>query len=186
MSDSNWRNTRTRYGRVSVALHWLMFLLIGIVYACMELRSYFPKGSAMREGMKAWHFTLGLCVLLLVLVRLAVRLAEREPAIQPAPPRWQMVGARVMHVALYGLMLAMPLTGWLTLSAAGDPIRILSLALPPLIGANDALADLLEGLHEAGGTLGYLLVGLHAAAALFHHYVRRDNTLRRMLPVRRE
>jgi cytochrome b561 len=87
MSDSNWRNTGTRYGRVSVALYWLMSLLIAIVYACMELRSYFPKDSAMREGMKAWHVTLGLCVLLLVLVRLVIRLADNAPAIQPASPK---------------------------------------------------------------------------------------------------
>lgn len=184
MSDSTWRNTGTRYGRVSVALHWLMFVLIAIVYACMELHTYFPKGSALREGMKAWHFTLGLCVLLLVLVRLAVRLAEKEPAILPAPPRWQMAGARLMHFALYGLMLAMPLAGWLALSAAGDTIPFFGVALPPLAAPSEALADLAEELHEAGATLGYGLIGLHAAAALFHHYVTRDNTLRRILPLR--
>jgi cytochrome b561 len=113
-------------------------LLIGIVYACMEPRTYFPKGSAMREGIKAWHFTLDLRVLLLVLVRLVVRLADNEPAIQPAPPKWQLAGASLIHYHC---------------TAPCLPCR--------------------------------WRAAKHAAAAPFHHYVTRDNTLQRMLPVRR-
>jgi cytochrome b561 len=89
-----------------------------------------------------------------------------------------------MHIALYLLMIAMPLLGWLTLSAQGKPVPFFGLQLPQLVGASKSVAGWFKELHESGGTIGYFLVGLHAAAALFHHYVVRDNTLRRMLPQR--
>jgi cytochrome b561 len=69
------------------------------------------------------------------------------------------------------------------LSAAGKPIPFFGLELPPLIGENKELAKTIKEVHETGGTVGYYLIGLHTAAALFHHYLVRDNTLRRMLPL---
>jgi cytochrome b561 len=81
-------------------------------------------------------------------------------------------------------MIALPLIGWIMLSADGKPIPFFGLTLPPLIGPNEGLAEQLEELHETIGTLGYWLIGLHAMAALFHHYVLRDATLSRMLPAR--
>ena len=89
-----------------------------------------------------------------------------------------------MHVALYTLMVGMPLAGWLLLSAEGKPIPFFGLHLSALIGKSKYLADLIEEIHETGGTMGYFLIGLHTAAALYHHYFVRDNTLRRMLPNR--
>ncbi len=79
----------------------------------------------------------------------------------------------------------MPIAGWLILSAEGDPVRFWGLELPALIGPNESLEDFLEEVHETGGTAGYVLIGLHATAALFHHYALRDNTLVRILPGRR-
>jgi cytochrome b561 len=89
-----------------------------------------------------------------------------------------------MHFALYTLMFAMPIAGWMILSAEGDPIPFYGLELPPLIGQNEATAELIEEIHETAGTVGYYLIGLHAVAGLFHHYVLRDNTLKRILPGR--
>lgn len=180
----NWRNRTDRYGALSIGLHWFMLFLLAAVYACIELREFFPKGSAPREALKTWHTMLGLSVFLLVWLRLAFRMTGPVPRIEPEPPKWQKVSARLMHVALYVLMIAMPLGGWLILSAAGKPIPFFGLQLPALIGENETLAKLIEDIHEAGGTLGYFLIGFHAAAALFHHYVVRDNTLRRILPTR--
>ncbi|WP_455726576.1 cytochrome b, partial [Burkholderia stabilis] len=97
-------------------------------------------------------------------------------------PRWQATLADGMHYALYSFMLAMPLLGWLTLSAAGKPIVLFGLPVPSLIGTDVALSRQLKDVHEALATLGYVLIGLHAMAALLHHYVMRDNTLVRMLP----
>ena len=180
----NWRNSAQRYGTLSVSLHWLMFLLIVAVYACIELREFYPKGSDIRAAFKTWHFTLGLTVLSLVWLRLGLRLLQPVPAIEPPPVAWQRYLATAMHFALYALMFAMPIAGWMILSAEGDPIPFYGFELPPLIGQNEATAELIEEIHETAGTVGYYLIGLHAVAGLFHHYVLRDNTLKRILPGR--
>jgi len=180
----NWRNDTERYGALSIGLHWFMFLLLAAVYACIELRELFPKGSDPREALKEWHFMLGLSVLVLVVLRLVIRLTAPVPSIVPQPPTWQNFFAKLMHLALYILMIGMPLGGWLILSAEGKPIPFFGMQLPALSGESKNLADLAEEIHEVGGTVGYFLIGLHAAASLFHHYVLRDNTLRRILPDR--
>lgn len=180
----NWKNTTERYGSLSIAMHWLMLLLLAAVYACINLRELYPRGSDLREGLKTWHFMLGLAVLALVVLRMVIRWLGDAPRIQPQPALWQRRLAGLMHLALYAFMIAMPLLGWLTLSAAGKPIPFFGLSLPALVGADKALADSLKELHETIGTIGYYLIGLHAAAALFHHYVARDNTLSSMLPRR--
>ena len=92
--------------------------------------------------------------------------------------------AKLAHLALYGLMIGLPLLGWLTLSAAGKPIPFFGLELPALLSPDKNLAGDIKEIHETVAELGYWLIGLHAAAALFHHYVRRDDVLRRMLPQR--
>lgn len=180
----SWRNRTERYGSLSIGLHWSMLLLLAAVYACIELREFYPKGSDPREALKAWHFMLGLSVLLLASLRLLARLTDPAPRIVPEPPKWQRLSARLMHLTLYALMIGMPLAGWLILSAAGKPIPFFGLQLPALIGESKSVATSIKEIHEIGGTVGYFLIGLHAAAALFHHYVVRDDTLRRMLPGR--
>lgn len=172
----------TRFSKLSIALHWLMLVLMVAVYATIELREIYPKGSDPREALKMWHFMLGLSILVLVLVRIAARFMQAAPAIVPPLPRMQELAAKAMHLLLYVLMIGMPLAGWLILSAAGKPVPFFGLELPPLIGENKDLAGQIKELHETFGEVGYYLIGLHAAAALFHHYVQKDNTLVRMLP----
>lgn len=181
----NWKNTTSRYGSLSIGIHWLMLLLFIAVYACIELRELYPKGSDPREALKTWHFMLGMLVFVLVWARLAARLSGPAPAIRPEPPNWQQLSASLLHLALYALMIGMPLSGWLLLSAAGKPIPFFGLQLPALISENKELAKQIKELHETIGTAGYYLIGLHAAAALYHHYIKRDNTMARMLPVRK-
>ncbi|HET9482532.1 MAG TPA: cytochrome b [Xanthomonadales bacterium] len=171
-----------RYGAWLIRLHWATLLLLVAVYACIELRELYPRGSAIRDGLKDWHYALGLFVFALVWVRLLVRLGARVPPVVPALPAWQAALAHAVHVALYAFMVVMPLLGWLALSAEGKPPGWFGFTLPALVGPNEALAEQVEEWHELIGTAGYWLVGLHAAAALLHHYVLRDDTLRRMLP----
>lgn len=178
----NWKNTTTRYGSLTIGLHWLMLLLFVAVYGTIELRELFEKGSDPREALKTWHFMLGMLVFVLVWLRLAARLSGPTPAIQPEPPNLQRLSAKLLHLALYVLMIGMPLTGWLLLSAAGKPIPFFGLELPALIGENKDLGKQIKELHEFFGTVGYYLIGLHAVAALYHRYIVRDNTLTRMLP----
>lgn len=176
---------KNRYSGLSIALHWVMLLLIAAVYACIELREYYPRGSNIREGLKMWHFMLGLSVFVLVVLRVVARLGRATPPITPEPPAWQALSASLVHFALYAMMILMPLAGWLILSADGKPIPFFGFELPPLTGENKDLAEQIEELHEAGGTIGYFLVGIHALASLFHHYVVKDDTLLRMMPGRR-
>ena len=179
----NWRNTSVRYGPLSIGLHWLMLLLIAAVYACIELRTFYPKGSDLRETLKTWHFMLGLTVFVLALVRVAVRFVSGPaPHIEPPAAGWQALTAKIVHLALYALMLALPLAGWVMLSASGKPIPFFGLQLPALIAENKELGRSIKDIHETAGTVGYFLIGLHAVAALYHHYFLRDSTLRSMLP----
>lgn len=181
----NFRNGNDHYGSGLIALHWLTLGLLVAVYALIELRGIFPRGSAGRAAMMQWHFMLGLVVLALLPIRLALRAAGgAAPPIRPPLPAWQHRLAALMKLVLYVFLLVMPVLGWLTLSAQSKPVPFFGLQLPALLGADKALGHSLEELHETIGEIGYYLIGLHAAAALFHHYWTRDDTLRRMLPRR--
>lgn len=137
--------TPTRYHPLSMGLHWLMLLLFIGVYGSMEMRELFEKGTPLRDAFKSAHYMLGLLVLALVGVRVAARLAFPVPAITPTPSARMQLLAKLGHLALYALMLGMPLAGWLMLSAAGKPIPFFGLNLPALIGENKEL-----GRHHQG------------------------------------
>ena len=170
----------TRFRPSIVVLHWLtLFLLVG-VYASIELRVQFPRGSDTRELLKYWHFILGLLVFGVTWLRLALRATSSSPAIIPAPPAWQSVLSRLAAMLLYAIMLALPVLGYLTLNAAGKPLLVFEMQLPVLVVTNRDLSSQLKELHESIATAGYFLIGLHSLAALYHHYLVRDNTLRRM------
>ena len=109
---------------------------------------------------------LGMMVFVLVWVRLVARQLAPSPRIEPATPAWQALLAKLVHMALYLLMIGLPLLGWLMLSAAGKPIPFFGLQLPALIGENKELAKQLKEIHEVAATAGYYLIGVRAAAAL--------------------
>ena len=159
-----------------------MVLLLIAVYATIELREFFPKGSDPRKAMKMWHFMLGLSVLVFAILRLLVRLKTMRPVIVPTPAQWQEIASKIMHIALYVLMICMPIAGWLILSGEGHTIPFFGLELPSLMDKNKELAELIEEVHVTAGTVGYYLIGLHALAGLYHHYFLKDNALKRMLP----
>ena len=170
------------YPNAAILLHWLVLMLVVAAYAFILLRENYERGSDIREALKTWHYMLGLAVLALVVLRALVNWSAPAPVIEPPPPAWQHRAARLTHAALYLLMIVLPLLGWLSLSAAGQPVPFFGLTLPALVAPDKALAGQVKEIHEAVATAGYFVIGLHAAAALFHHYVRRDDTLRRMLP----
>jgi cytochrome b561 len=174
-------NHSVRYSKPVVILHWLMLLLMVGVYAFIELKGLFAKGTPPRELMKTMHFMLGLTVFIFVLVRIYFRLNSTTPVIVPAPNRLMQSVSKTMHLVLYALMIAMPIAGWLLLSAAGKPIPFYGLELPPLIAKNKELAHTIKEWHETAGSAGYFLIAGHALAGLYHHYIKRDNVLTRML-----
>lgn len=171
----------TRYPVPIIALHWLTLVLIVLAYSAMEFRDLFERGSAGRELMKATHYSLGLSILALTLVRLVLRATMGPaPAISPPPPRLQVLAARLIHVALYAFLIVMPVLGWLTLSTEGDPIAFWGIPVPALMGPDKVLSGRFEVIHETLALVGYALIGLHAAAAVVHHHMLKDNTLQRI------
>lgn len=173
-----------RYNIASIVLHWGMLILIVATYAAIEFREYFPKGSDLREALKAWHFALGLSILGLVWLRIIARLLFATPRPMNGSPSWQQIAAHAVQFALYLFMIGMPILGWLILNAEGKTVTYLTFDVPILVHENRSLSEPLEGVHELGGTIGYFLIGTHAAAALFHHYFLRDGILMRMIPRR--
>ena len=181
----NWKNRTSRYGTLTIGIHWLMLLLFIAIYATINLREIYEKGSDPREALKAWHFMLGLLAFALVWLRIAARFSGPTPVITPEPAKIQMLSAKLLHLTLYALMIGMPLTGWLLLSTAGKAIPFFGFELPALIGEDKDLSKQIKELHEFVGTMGYYLIGLHVIAALYHHYIKRDDTLTRILPLRK-
>ena len=173
-----------RYSTASVILHWMMLLLIVGIYTAIEFREFYPKGSEPREALKLWHFMLGLSVLGLVWIRIAARLIWVAPNTFSAEPKWRQAAANATHFALYIFMISMPIAGWLILSAEGKNIPFFGFELPALVGKDVQLAERIEEVHELGGTLGYWIIGIHAAASLFHHYILKDRVFARMMPLR--
>ena len=177
------KNTRERWGAVSQAFHWLIVLLI----LCLAIVGL-TMGELPRTPKYFWvytaHKSIGITILALMLLRLAWRLYAGAPKPVPGTPRWQAITASVTHWLLYGLALAMPLTGWLYDSASGlRPFRLFGQwEMPKLSGPNEWLAGRMRDAHELLFWTLVLLVVLHAGAALYHHLFRRDATLSRMLP----
>ena len=171
----------TRFSLPLIALHWLTVIAVIMAYLTQE--------SELFENLfdsEQWHYLFGLLILVSVIPRLLIRLLSPTPAIEPPMQPAMLWVARLTHLALYGFLLLMPLVGYLLLCAEGEPISWQGMTLPALITPNEQSAEWLEELHEAGASAGYLLIGLHSGAALFHHVLLKDNTLRRMLPWTRQ
>ena len=173
---------KTAYTRTAIALHWLV---AGLIIATFPLGLYMSDMSLspLKLRLYAYHKWIGILILILALLRLLWRATHRPPAMLDGMSRWQELSAHVAHIGLYGLMLAVPLSGWLMSSALGFQVVLFGvLPLPDLIAANKPLGHLLKTVHEI---LNYSLLGLvviHVGAALHHHFIRQDRTLSRMLP----
>jgi cytochrome b561 len=177
-------NTERRYGAMAIALHWFMALLIGLLVALGIYMVRLPDAGFDREKVTLIivHKEIGVLVLALVGLRLIWRQLNPLPALERTVPEWQQVTAVFVHLCLYALMVAQPVTGWLMSSASGIPVDFLGLlTLPDLVRPQ---ADLFAELRDVHDWLGFAMAGiicLHAGAALRHHFVQRDDTLRKMI-----
>ena len=179
------KNTTDRWGGISQLLHWtiaILIVLIGIVGLVMGELPRSPKYFWVYTA----HKSLGLTVLALVLVRIGWRLYAGAPRPVPGTPRLQALLASATHGAIYLLILALPMSGWIYDSAnALRPFRWFGLVeVPKLVAPDEALAASAHGAHEWLFWLLMALVAGHAGAALYHHFIQRDATLARMLPRR--
>jgi cytochrome b561 len=176
--------TRYRYSGIARALHWLAALLI---FAGFGLGLFMTglEFSPDKFRYYAWHKWLGITVFLLAAARLAWRAGHPAPPLPEAMPAWQRRTARAVHVLLYALMLAIPLSGWIYSSATGVSVAYLGLVdLPNLVAKDRELARALLVVHQSLNYLLAAVVTVHVAAAFKHHFVDRDDILARMLPGR--
>jgi cytochrome b561 len=177
------RPNAERWGAFSQALHWIIVLMIfglAVVGLTLDELPRTPKYFWVYTA----HKSAGITVLALVIVRLAWRAYAGAPRPVPNTPGWQHAIAVVTHVLLYGIMFAMPLSGWLYDSASGlRPFRFFGLFdMPKLVAPDKAIAATAHGIHAWGLYVLIVLVLVHAGAALYHHLFLGDATLARMLP----
>jgi len=176
------RNTTQRWGAVAQFLHWLIVVLIIVQFTLALLAGNLPSGMR-KLTLLARHKSFGITILGLAIIRLSWRGLNPKPPLPPTLKPYERGLARLTHALLYLLLFAMPLTGWLMSSARGFPVSWFGFfQLPDLVPKNQALYHALVATH---GTLAVILVAvvtLHVAAALKHHFVLKDDTLRRMLP----
>lgn len=159
-----------------MALHWA-------TAACV-LAAYLLSvgGHRVRIDPPLLHFSFGLAALALVLPRLIGRALGLAPPADAQIPPWLALAARLGHALLYALLIAVPLSGWYAASRLGVRVGLFGLTLPPLAATAGDSAGLIGSLHQLGGNAILILAGAHAAMGLWHHFWRRDQVLRRMVP----
>ena len=164
------------------ALHWAIAALLMAQFVVAWTMPEIRRGTK-PETLINLHLSFGVVILFVAVIRLAWRATHAEPPSQDGLPPWQLKSARVVHWLLYGLLFVVPILGWINASWRGFPVIMFGLELPKLV------ATRAPGLRWTGDVHGLLanylmlaLVGLHAAAALYHYFIRRDRVLQRMLP----
>ena len=176
------RNTPSSYGSVAKLLHWSIVVLIITQVVLGISADDLPNGLRKLE-LLAWHKSFGMLILMLALVRLAWRYANPRPVPPADMPRWQRLAAVGTHRLLYALILLQPLTGWLMSSYKNYPVSFFGLfQWPDLVAPDAGMHELFEEVHEWLARLLVTVAIVHASAALYHHFGRKDDVLRRMLP----
>lgn len=168
------------------AFHWLMFLLIAVQFPVGVYMAY--RGNALNlwdgltNNLYSGHKLAGMVLLMLALARLFYRLRHGAPADEPTLEPWQRGISHLTHWAIYALLIAVPIIGWLGVSyfPALDIFGLFK--LPGLVAPNEATAAKVLALHGAMALALAALVAMHVGAALYHYLIRRDNVLARMLP----
>ncbi len=172
------------YSPTARAFHWIVvaLLLVQIPLGLYMVRYGAATNFAAPTGqMYDSHKLLGLAILLVVVLRLAYRLAHGAPAHEPTLETWHKLASGFNHWGLYLLLLAIPVGGWVAVSMYG-PFQPFGIALPSLAAENKALAEQVFMVHKFAAYLLIAFVGIHVGAALYHHVIRGDNVLARMIP----
>ena len=174
-------NARSRYSRVAIGLHWLIGLAV-IANICLAMLTEGLPRDAHRAAMNA-HKALGMAILALTLIRILWRLVNKAPPPPETMRAWERRASRFAPFLFYVLLILLPLSGWVWMSAADRPIDFFGLfAIPSIVGPDKQVADVLHERHEMLGLTMLALVVLHIAAALKHQFIDRDRLLSRMNP----
>jgi cytochrome b561 len=178
-------NTEDRYGAIAILFHWSMALLvIGLAALGLYMVTLPDVGFNTQKIMLIiYHKELGVLAFVLLATRLTWRVTHILPQLVAHLPDWQQIAARFVHLSFYALLFALPMTGCLMSSAAGIPVSFFGLfTLPDFVHRDENLFQLLIDIHKWLGYVLILFIVVHAGAALRHHFVFKDDTLRRMLP----
>jgi cytochrome b561 len=175
--------TRTdHYPGTSKLLHWLVAVCV-LTTAPVAIAMGRVAQGPMQDFLYNLHKSLGVLIFVLMVLRLINRIVRGAPIPDPSIERWQKAVSSAVHGSIYVLLLAMPIVGYIANSAYGAPTPFFGLFnVPPIIGKNEPLSELLFAGHRFAGWLLIALVLMHVGAALFHYFIRRDNVLQRMLP----
>ena len=192
------KNSPTHYGKVARTLHWLTALLFLLAYCSVYYRQWFTEAQTPENWTALQlHLSFGVTIAVLVVLRLYWRLTNVQPAAEPGSALMQKA-AHLGHLVLYGVLIVMPLTGYLGTGVATEFFFLFEIPkfadtwlFQVLIAEGLGLSfeqfeAPIDFIHKQGGAyLVWLLIVGHAAAALFHHYHLKDRTLLKMLPPRR-
>ncbi len=177
------RAASPHYAGATIALHWLSAVAVLIAFSVAWTRAAIDD-SAPRALLMNIHQGAGLLVMALLMARIVTRTLTPAPVADPPLPPLLRMAAFGGHIALYGLLLAMPLLGWALTNAHGHDVHFPGLpAFPALVATDTDLADTLEEWHVGTAWVMGAMIVAHVGAALFHHFVRRDHVLTSMLPV---
>ncbi|MDX2144490.1 MAG: cytochrome b [Rhodospirillaceae bacterium] len=171
-----------RFGTVAIALHWIV---AGAVVGTVALALYLDtlELGETKNLMLTAHKSVGLTILALMALRVVWRLTHRAPPLPATMTAWQRWAAQATHIFLYVIALAMPVTGYMSVAARGRETTFFGLfRVPEIVPLDRALSNLSENLHTNGQYVLYALVGAHVAGALYHHFIAKDDILRRMWP----
>ncbi len=171
-----------RYSVVAVFFHWIIALLI---LANIPLGLFNHQIEAAYGHSPMWiHKSIGLTILVLTLLRLGWRLAHPAPPLPQTVPAWQVGLSRLVHGLLYALLLVVPLSGWIRVSAGTYPLTWFALFPVPKfdVARGSAVAHIASDMHDITALAMLGLLTLHIVAALYHHFLMRDAVLVRMLP----
>ncbi len=173
-----------RYTPGAIALHWIVAALI-LANLALGLYAVDLPLSPQKLRYFSYHKWIGVTVFLLAAARLLWRLGHPAPALPASMPPWERAAARAAHALLYILFFSAPLTGWLFSSASGFQTVYLGIVpIPDLLSKDKALADALRLAHKSINFTMAAVIVLHTAAALKHHFIDKDDVLRRMLPIK--
>lgn len=175
-----------RYDPLARRVHWTVALLLAAVVGLGVSIALTGRESAARAEILLLHRSIGLLIFVLVLLRVGWRVRHPPPRLPAGFPPLEAATAYVDHALLYLILVAMPLTGYITAAAAGHRVSFFGLfAVPPLLPPNARLSIIADAAHIASQFFLYVLVGLHVAAAIMHRVGGRHRILERMLPPRR-
>ncbi|MGE3247116.1 MAG: cytochrome b [Beijerinckiaceae bacterium] len=182
MTDTATGTRPEHYASAAKWLHWLTALCIFVIIP-VGIAMHEMKPGPLQNQLYDMHRSLGFVVLILVVLRFAVRGAYGAPPPYIGLTAFERIASTAVHHLLYLLLLAMPIVGWAMTSAFGADITVFGLfKLPHIVGKDMDLFKILQPLHKFGGIAMAILVIFHVAGALMHTFVKRDTVLWRMLP----